>query len=56
MIVRTLTALVAASLLVGCTSISVGSKAPNFAATTISGDDVSLEDGHVMILDFWAVW
>lgn len=41
-----------------CRSLSVGDRAPNFTAQTISGEKISLEDykGRVVLLDFWATW
>jgi len=54
--------LVAGTLLVGpdrlCAAPRSGQAAPNFKASTTSGQQVSLDNyrGHVLVLDFFATW
>ncbi len=38
--------------------LDVGSRAPSYAAATLSGDSLRLEDlrGHVVLVNVWATW
>jgi peroxiredoxin len=40
------------------TGIAIGNIAPDFELTSISGEQISLEDlrGHPVIINFWATW
>jgi peroxiredoxin len=50
--------LVAPSLVAYSTNPWVGRRAPDFTATDLSGNQISLSDyrGKVVLLDFWATW
>lgn len=39
-------------------ALGIGQEAPDFEATTLEGETVSLSDlrGNVVLLEFWAVW